>query len=251
MKKLIIAHRGESFDAPENTLASIDLAWERGANAVEIDVHLSLDNHVVVIHDPNTKRVSRVNKKIKNLSFLQLSKIDVGSWKHKKYKAERISSLKEVLKTVPKNKKLIIEIKSKDKIIPFLIADIDDSGLEIGQIEFISFNFKTCRKLKAVSSSHKVLFLADLDYNWLSKLISPKVEKLIKKVKAANLDGLDVWAGKILTKSFVEKVKAANLMLYVWTVNDPVVAKKLFDWGVDGITTDRAEWMRELIDIKY
>jgi glycerophosphoryl diester phosphodiesterase len=61
---LIIAHRGESFDAPENTMAAINLAWERGAEAVEIDVHLSKDNEVVVFHDVNTKRVAGVDKKI-------------------------------------------------------------------------------------------------------------------------------------------------------------------------------------------
>ena len=120
MSALIIAHRGESYDAPENTLASINLAWERGAEAVEIDVHLSKDNQVVVIHDPNTLRVSGIKKKIKNSTVADLKKLDVGSWKSAEFKNEKIPTLKEVLATVPQSKKLIIEIKSEFKILIFL-----------------------------------------------------------------------------------------------------------------------------------
>ena len=67
------------------------------------------------------------------------------------------------------------------------------------------------------------------------------------KTKEARLDGMNVWSGKILTKDFVKKVKDEELLLYVWTVNDPLHAKKLISWGVDGITTDRAEWMKKQI----
>ena len=89
MKSLIIAHRGESFDAPENTLASINLAWERGAGAVEIDVHLSKDNQIVVIHDSNTKRVGAKNKKVSKQTLSELKKLDIGSWKNVKWKDEK------------------------------------------------------------------------------------------------------------------------------------------------------------------
>ena len=242
---LIIAHRGESFDAPENTLASINLAWERGAEAVEIDVHMSKDNEIMVIHDSNTKRVSGIYKKIKNSRATDLKKLDVGSWKSVKFKGEQIPLLKEVLFTIPKGKKLIIEIKSGGKILPFLKAEIEKSDLLPYQTEIISFNYNTVKEAKAMMHEHKVLYLADLDYTRYTKLVSPSVEKLIKMAKAARLDGLNVWAGRMLNESFAIKVKRAGLLLYVWTVNDPDHARKLISWGIDGITTDRAEWMKK------
>ncbi|MCB0746145.1 MAG: glycerophosphodiester phosphodiesterase, partial [Ignavibacteriae bacterium] len=113
------------------------------------------------------------------------------------------------------------------------------------QIEIISFSYASVKNAKLILPEHKILLLADLDYNSYTQLVSPPVEKLIEKVKKANLDGLNVWAGKILTEEFTQKVKSKGLLLYVWTVNDFEKAKELVSWGIDGITTDRANWMRE------
>ena len=81
------------------TIASVNLAWERNAEAVEIDVHLTFDNRVVVIHDLNTKRVAGKNKIIAKSTLEELKKLDVGSWKDKKFKEEKIPTLFEVLTT--------------------------------------------------------------------------------------------------------------------------------------------------------
>ena len=159
-KPLIIAHRGESYDAPENTLASINLAWQRGAEAVEIDVHLSKDNNVIVIHDASTKRVSGKSGRIKNLTLDEIKNLDVGSWKNEKYKNEKIPTLEEVLKTIPPNKKLIIEIKSGVKILPFLKIEIKRANLKPNQIEIISFSYASERMI--FISTVIVLFWSDL-----------------------------------------------------------------------------------------
>ena len=239
----IIAHRGESYDAPENTLSAISLAWERGAEAVEVDVHLSSDNRVVVIHDPNTKRISGIDRKIKKQTINELKLLDAGAWKDLKYMGERIPTLLEVIKTVPYKKTLIIEIKSGKKLVPFLKEEIEKSGIEKYQIEIISFNYSALKLAKTILPDVTMLYLTELDYSWLSKALSPSVDELIKRAKIAYLNGLNVWAGKTLNKNFIQKVKGAGLLLYVWTVNDPEIAKKLVSWGIDGITTDRAEWM--------
>lgn len=248
---LIIAHRGESFDAPENTLASINLAWERDADAVEVDVRLTKDKKVVVIHDKTTGRVGARNKRVKHQNLLELKELDVGSWKNEKFKNEKIPTLKEALKTVPENKKIIIEIKTSPKIIPFIKEEINLSGLKAQQIEIISFDYDAVKAAKKTMPQLKVLYLADLDYSWMTKVFSPPVEKLIEKVKAANLNGLNVWAGKLLTEKFAYSVKWSGLDLYVWTVNNPEHAKRLIDWRVDAITTDRAEWMKNHLKNNY
>lgn len=244
-KPFIIAHRGESFDAPENTLASVNLAWERGADAVEIDIRLSKDNKVIVFHDKTTRRIGGRNERVKNQTLTELKKLDIGSWKSEKYNNEKIPTLTEVLATVPEHKKLIIEIKSSRKIIPFLKQDIENSDLDFSQIEFISFKYEILKELKVLLPKIKMLYLANLDYTWMTKAFSPSVDKLIEMVENAKLDGLNVWAGELLTEKFILTVKWKKLLLYVWTVNDLDSAKKLLDLGLDAVATDRAEWMKK------
>ena len=88
-KLLIIAHRGESYDAPENTLASINLAWKRDADGVEIDVKLTKDEKIVLIHDKTTLRTGDKYKRIASNNYNELLKIDVGKFKGNKWKNER------------------------------------------------------------------------------------------------------------------------------------------------------------------
>ena len=239
---LIIAHRGEPFDAPENTLAAINLAWERNADAIEIDIHLTKDQKIVVIHDKTTKRTANQNKRIKANVLEDLKKLNFGN---STSFIEKIPTLKEVLATVPAGKKILIEIKCDEKIIPFLRAEIADSGLKREQVEIISFNFKVVKSVKIRLPEHKVLWLLNLDYNWLSKLVMKSTRQLLNKTKNNNLDGIDVWGGgKAITQKFVDNVKALNLIIYTWTIDDPIRATKLINMGVNGITTNKAHWLK-------
>ena len=77
----IIAHRGSSYDAPENTLPAVNLAWSQNSDAVEVDVHLTKDNYLVVIHDNDTERTGGIKKRIRETNLIDLQNIDVGNWK--------------------------------------------------------------------------------------------------------------------------------------------------------------------------
>jgi len=247
IEDLIIAHRGESFDAPENTLASIQLAWQRRVKAVEIDIHLSKDNEIVVIHDFDTKRISGKKLKIKNSSLKELKDLDAGSHKSMKWKNERIPTLREILNTIPANCKLIIEIKSGPDILPKLKQELDHSNLIHTQIEVIAFNLITLAKAKQLMPEYKMLWLLDLDYFWPWWLLQINNQKIIEKVKKLNLDGVNIWAGKFLTPNFISEFKAAGLKVYSWTIDSPLKAKSLIEAGIDGITTNRASWIIERI----
>lgn len=243
-KQLIIAHRGESFDAPENTMAAIQLAWERNAEAVEIDIQLSKDKQIVVFHDLYTKRIGNRNKKVKKQTLAELREIDAGIHKGEKWIGEKIPTLTKVLATVPPGKKIIIEIKSSAEIIPYLKKDIEKSGLKNEQIEIICFDLSTIATAKKALPQFNSLWLLDLDYSWINKLFPPNIKRIIATTKKHNLEGINVWAGKILTSNFANKIKAENLLLYCWTVNDPVQASKLFKIGVDGVTTDKQMFIK-------
>jgi len=247
----IVAHRGESFKAPENSLSAINMAWENGARAVEIDIHLTADNEIIVIHDKHTGRVGDRKLFVKKTDLHELKGVDIGIKKAKVFKGERIPSLNEVLETVPLGAKLVIEIKCGKEIIYPLIQLLKSSKLEDDQIEIISFNLEVLTLIKKQAPHSKALWLLDLDYylpHWLLR-IRPK--KIIKTIKENGLDGVNVWAGKIINQSFVKAFHDEALCFYVWTINDLNEAQRVLAYGVDAITTDRAEWLtKQLAEIK-
>ncbi len=102
MKPLIIAHRGASYEAPENTMAAVKLAWQMDADGVEIDVHLTKDEQVVVFHDDNTRRFGGNRKPIAECDYSELLKLDVGRFMGEQYKGERIPLLAQVINTCQK-----------------------------------------------------------------------------------------------------------------------------------------------------
>src|SRR6478752_5983209 len=115
----IVGHRGASYDAPENTVASVKLAWEQKADAAEFDVYRTKDGKIVVIHDKDTKRTAGgVNKVVAESTLAELRALDVGKWKGEKYAGERIPTLAEVLATVPAGKKVFIEVKPGPEVVP-------------------------------------------------------------------------------------------------------------------------------------
>lgn len=250
-KPVIIAHRGASFDAPENTLAAIKLAWEQDADAVEVDVQLSRDNKIVVIHDFNTKRVGNKNSLVKTQTLSELRKLDVGSWKDSKWSGEKIPRLNEVLSTVPGDKKLIVEIKCGTEIISELVSTVKKMEIGTDRIEFISFDLSVCIAVKNVLPEYKVLLLSEMDYTWLQRIFRPSIDRLINVALKHNLDGLDLWSGNLIDENLILICVTNNLLLYTWTINSPEKAKELISLGVDGITTDLPGQFKELVSDLY
>jgi glycerophosphoryl diester phosphodiesterase len=237
----IIAHRGASYDAPENTMASVRLGWERRAD-VEVDVYLATDNQIVVIHDATTKRTAGVDLKVKETSSQELCQLDVGSFKSQEFAGERIPLLADVIATIPPKQRLFIEIKCGKEILPYLQPLIVESG-KMSQIVIIGFGWET-----VIASKE----LIDVPTYWLKGTEKVKETEewiphdpdLVRKVKDSGLDGLDVhYAG--VTEEFARAVKACGLGFYVWTVDDPDEAIRLVNLGVDGITTNRPDWLRK------
>jgi len=239
----IIAHRGASFDAPENTLAAVRLGWEQRADAVEIDVHLSKDGHLVAIHDNNTRKTAGVSRKVASQTLAELRALDAGRWKGKSWAREKIPTLEEVLALTPADKRLFIEIKSGPDSVPELAKVLVQSRCDPGQIVFIGFSLQTMQTVKRMFQSIEVLWITELKRNWRTGCWT-KAESLIEKARSARLDGLDLSAKGPVSSGFVKKINNAGLKLYVWTVDSPATAKKLVQAGVDGITTNRPGWLR-------
>ena len=238
---LIIAHRGESRDAPENTLAAIRLAWERGAPAVEIDVRLTADGEVVVIHDADLRRVGRSRLVVAEATSAALRGVEVGAWKLRRWSGERVPLLGDVLATVPPNGRLFVEIKTGPEIVPALVRVMATSPLASRQVLFMSFECETMAAVARALPAHEPCLLLTA-----RQLFGDDgVAGAIATARALGCVSLDVQAHRRLGRAVVEAVHAAGLRLYVWTVNRVPTAHRLAAAGIDGITTDRCAWMRE------
>jgi glycerophosphoryl diester phosphodiesterase len=235
----IIAHRGASFLAPENTVASAKLGWELGADAVEIDIHLSKDNRVMVHHDKTTKRQTGTNLNIKESSSDELRMLDAGSFKGEQYEGEKIPFLEEIVPIIPKGKMLVIEIKCDSEVIPVMKEIIEASGKK-DQIMFISFGWQTIIDTKKAFPGNKCY--------WLSS-VAPDVKLKIKDAAKKGLDGLDL-RNTIIDEKVMKQANKLGLEMLCWTVDDPQEARRMIALGVQGITTNRPGWLREQLNAK-
>jgi glycerophosphoryl diester phosphodiesterase len=241
---LLIAHRGESYDAPENTLASVSLAWERNADAVEIDVHQSKDDEIVVIHDSNTWKTGGIKGEVRDQTLEELRILDVGKYKGDHWARERIPTLSEVLETVPRGKRLFVEIKCGSEILPELKSILKRVHLSPEQVTLIGLELTTMSSLKKHLARHEVCWVCEMERDSEKGTWEPSVDEMVAKGVQFGMDGLDVFACEGVDRTFVQKVQGAGMKLYVWTVNDPAEARRLCQAGVDGITTDRPQWLR-------
>jgi glycerophosphoryl diester phosphodiesterase len=241
----IIAHRGASFDAPENTLAAFRLAFEQKADAIELDVHLSRDGRIVVIHDFTTHRIGGVDKAIREQDLGDLKLLDVGRWKDLRWVGERIPTLRESLQIVPPGKRVFIEIKSSAEIIPELERVLGASGLSTEQVVIIAFDYDTIVKAKKWMSQYECAWLIGFKPDARRPDPAALCQEIVQRAHCAGLDGLDLNHIGPLTPSFMQTIRDAKLKTYVWTVDDVEAAKKMIDLGINSIATNRHGWLRE------
>jgi glycerophosphoryl diester phosphodiesterase len=242
----IVAHRGASRDAPENTIAAFELAWKKGADAIEGDFYLTKDKRIVCIHDSSTKRTAGTNLSVAKSTLAELRKLDVGKWRGAEWAGQRIPTLQEVMATVPAGKKLLIEIKCGPEIVPFLAKALESSPLADSQIIIISFKQKVIADSKKLLPEHKAFWLTGLRKDKKTKSWSASHEKVIATLKEMKADGLDCQANTAaVDRAFMAKLRSEGLELHVWTVDNAKTAIYFQKIGANSITTNRPAWLRE------
>lgn len=253
----IVAHRGASIEAPENTLAAVELAWQLHADAVEIDVQLARDGRLAVIHDATLLRTAGVDQLVCDVDLSELRTIDVGSWKDARWRGETISELPNILATIPDGRRLFVELKGGDNaathpaIVSALQRDLAGSNSAPKSIVLISFYPALLRaakqalpefeaflvvQQKPVSADAKTTNENSSDPS--TTLWQPSIDEIIDMAVSSGFNGVDLSNTAAVTVDAIDHVRQAKLASCIWTVNSIDDARRLITTGVNSLTTD-------------
>jgi len=234
---MIVAHRGASGDAPENTLAAFELAWEQGADAIEGDFRLTKDGVIVCIHDEDTERVGDKKLRVAESPLQVLKTVDVGSYHGAEFSKQVIPTLEEVIATIPEGKKIFIEVKCGCEIVPILIKQLRTTNLNPNQIIIIAFDAKVIEECKATAPEFEANWLNDYEEHCDLLTIIPTLVE-------TGADGLS--SNNEQSKALVDSVLELGLSYHAgWTMDDVGLARQLLNWGASSITTDNPGKLRE------
>ncbi|NNJ71126.1 MAG: glycerophosphodiester phosphodiesterase [Kiritimatiellales bacterium] len=244
----IIAHRGASADAPENTLEAFQLGLDQGAEAIECDVRLSRDGKLVVIHDETVERVAGADGIVAEMGLAELNALDAGSWKSPKWHEARIPALAEVLDLIPVDRRIFIEIKVGLPALAPLKKLLAESPLPMSQIVLMEFDLDTVIAMKLACPEAEVLWLNDfspLSMPWQRRRL---IRKNLRTAGRHSLDGINFQNIPQLDAGVIRSCHQQSLHCYCWTVDDSDRAADLVAGGLDGIATNRPGWMRQQLD---
>jgi glycerophosphoryl diester phosphodiesterase len=242
---LIIAHRGASHDAPENTLAAFREAWLQGADGIEGDYCLTSDEQIVCIHDDDTLRTGGRQLVVAESRFEQLAQLEYGGWKDLRFHGEPLPRISDILVNVPVGKWCVIELKTGPQIVPLLQTQLAASGIDLDRVLVIAFDSQTIAESKRLLPQVKAHWLTDyrLDSsgNW-----SPSAAEVLKTIRQCGADGLGSEnRPDVVTRQFLDQLRAGGIAeFHVWTVDNPSEARYFRDLGAWGLTTNRPAFLR-------
>ncbi|WP_330457146.1 glycerophosphodiester phosphodiesterase family protein [Streptomyces sp. NBC_00820] len=248
----VVAHRGASAYAPENTLAAIDKAAELGFTWVENDVQRTKDGRLVVIHDDSLARTTNVEDvfpgrapwKVKDFTAAEIARLDAGGWYSPAYRGTRVPTLEQYMRRVERNhEKLLLEIKN-----PELYPGIEQQTLKLlgnenwldrrhlGRLIVQSFSARSVRTVHDLKPAVTTGFLG-----------SPPVSQLRQYARFTDLINPSygsVSAGYVSAVHAVTGPHARRLGVFAWTVDDAATARKVKGYGVDGVISNKPDVVR-------
>jgi glycerophosphoryl diester phosphodiesterase len=229
----IIAHRGASKAAPENTMAAVKQAIADGADWVEIDVQETCDGEVVVFHDSDFMKLAGVNLKIWDATMADLKKVDVGTWFAPEFQDERVPTLAQVLDACRGKAGVNIELKyyGHDEQLEQRVVDIVEAHDMASEVAVMSLKADAVKKMRALRPKWTV--------------------GLLMSVSAGDLKNIDAdflaVNASFVDRAFVRAAHATDKQVAVWTVNDAPTMSSMISRGVDGLITDKPALARSVL----
>jgi glycerophosphoryl diester phosphodiesterase len=241
----IIAHRGASFDAPENTLAAYRLAWQQKADGAEGDFRLTRDGQIVCMHDRTTRRTADRELIVEEATLDELKQLDAGRWKDSSFANQRIPTLEEILAELPADKLFFIEIKCGTEIFPAIKTTIARSKISAEQLRILSFNKEVLAAAQNVFPEIKRHWLVEYETDAEAGSIVPTPQSILNTLGEVGANGPNSAANHhVLTPAFIAELRRREFEVAAWTVDDPAVARRLMKAGVQMLTTNRPGSMR-------
>ena len=233
-KPIVIARGGASAEAPEHTIAAFETALTEGADALALRVRASKDGQPVVFGDPTLERTTDGRGPVAQQTVRELKRLDAGGWKGARFRGQRIQTLQEVLERFRDRTRFWIELP-------------DDANAQSGIEERV---VSTLEIYEAVETC--LVQSADPEALGRVRALNPAIPlgalwsagPLHAALPASGTADALCPAVELLRAADVEKIRAAGLGCYVWTVNEPDLADRLVGWRVDGILTDRPGLVR-------
>jgi glycerophosphoryl diester phosphodiesterase len=231
-RPILFAHRGDFAHAPENTLPAFQQSLQKGADGVELDVKLTMDGHVIVIHDSTVDRTTDGKGRVASLTLEDIRKLDAGKRFNEKFAGTKVPLLEEVFEVVGKDKMINIELKN---------YKTPRGGLVI----------KVCELIKRHNNHNQILFSS-----FFSSSLKVAAQTLpeVPRGLLAMPGFLGLWARSFgfmfgdyqalhphissTSREQMQRAHRINRRVHVWTVNTPEEINRLKEWGVDGIITD-------------
>src|SRR5512132_692780 len=225
-----VAHRGASGNFPENTRLAFEEAIEAEADMIEMDCQLTRDGHIVVFHDERLKRTAGVSGNLRSKSLEQIKQLDVGQWKKKSFRGERVLTLEEVLAIIVGKVDLCLDIKQFNGSQPgieikllFILSHYD----YLDQTIFSSFNYQSLDRVRDFAPEARI------------GVIYATGIKEDPFVAAERLRASSIHVQKeVATRDFLDRAWEAGLDVHVWTVNNVHEIEKFASLGVQGIVSD-------------
>lgn len=230
----ITAHRGASKVAPENTLAAFEAAIEDMADCVELDIQMSKDGVLVVMHDPNALRTTGIDRNISDMSYWEIRRLDAGAWYGEEFEGEKVPTLKEVFELCQGKIKMNIEVKKNPRsreMIEKILALIEEYDMEEDCV-ITSFDYEMLKLVKEKNDNIQTGYVLSMAYGNFYEM---------KDVDFFSMNA------SFLSKRVVDAIHNSGKQVYAWTVNNKESIKNLSNKGVDNIITDNPVVAREII----
>lgn len=269
----IVAHRGASAYAPENTMAAFTMAMEMGAKWLELDVRLTSDEAVLVIHDASLDRLAGDGRRVRDLTLDEIAQLDAGSWKGPEFAGERFITFPEVLELAQSRANLLIEIKNDDDDADLLLdmlqltneyPRLDEQTyarlkelIEESGTRNLALTRKTVAHIRdagmtgnAVVQSFSPVICAitrmeapEMRVEFLGAYRADTPEHWIAYLKFGEFVGVDGYNVKYdsFSKAQLEKLRSLGRSVSVWTVDEPETMRQMAEWGVDRIITNKPD----------
>lgn len=240
----VVAHRGASATAPENTVAAFLEAARQGADAVELDVRRTQDGVLVVAHDATWARTTDASQvlphrapwRVEDLTLAEVRRLDAGAWAGPDFEGQRVPTLGEALEALrPTGLHVLVELKAPDRhTVPLLVRELAATRLVPRRVAVQSFDAGAVRALR-------------------QELPGLRLGVLFHRVTRSRVREAAGWADLVnvhhawLHRGIVEEATLRGLDCYAWTVNQPGAVRRLASLGVDGVVTDRPAEVRAAV----